>query len=359
MSSVCMNPLSAHHLNQRLLEQSSLMSGQTKGKPVRRHFASIAGAAVQAERPMDRMAWSAYQKIRRSWMSKDIKIMNLSTIDLASRFNTAIALYIPQQITAVRTKVREWETFGRNVLSWTATLALGMWTKSSDGLPRLIDRWLMSNEKLGFDPQFLLRADGINAPAKGLKWTKLDLNHLTQLKKFADELNSPATKLGEQLQKAVDGTLSADGLDALEKDLRENRFSLKNHEYVQLADAEKLEGKHIAVEYAKKLRHKIPEFTKKINFSKAMQIVISTLLFTLLVGQGVMLLVWGTFSRLDSEFDPSKNPLKNLWKRKADDKPKLSKFERFLKIPSRVAFDPNLKAQTDLKSHQAYKGVFS
>lgn len=310
---------------------------------------------------MNDVAWKAYQKMKRSWMAKDIKIMGLNTLDLASRVNVALAVYVPQFITSIATKTREWETNSRNVVSWLVTLGLGMWTKGG-GLPKWINKTFMQNEKLGFDPQYMYRAIGLSVPDGGLRWDKLELNVLNQIDDFARELNNPESELGKKLLKDAAGT--TENKDELEQFLR-GRFALKNHELEALKDIEKLEGKFLATEYAHQLKEHVPKFISRINGAKFWQMAISTALFTVVVGQMVMLFIWGTFARLDSEFDASKNPLKSLGKRfenlfspaakKQDIKP-LSPMERFMRLPSRVVQNPH-SAETYNQNHQAYQGV--
>lgn len=306
------------------------------------------------DKKVNQGSWNLFQKIKNSVLAKDIKIANLNPLDLASRFTTALALYVPQQITAWRTKVRQWETASRNVFAWAGSLALTMWVKGDHGLNARISKWYMGDEKQGFKSQYMHRAAGINSPSgKGIHWAKLDLNHFDKLEGLRSKITSG---FGEDLKKYAEGVLSADQQNALEARLRK-MFKLKAHEYADLAKDKALSGEHTAIKFAQQLDRKIPQFVKRFNWSRAMQVAMQTLLFTVVIGQGVMLLVWATFARLDKEYVPAKNPLKNLWSRKKTT-PKLTAVQRFQTLPSRLVQAQNVMSSMGVNKAGVNKAAY-
>lgn len=81
--------------------------------------------------------------------SKDRKMIG-SLPDFISRMNMVGGKYIPEQIIAVTTGMRFWETLARNVLTWCASIAVTAWVKdekySLNSL--LFDRFMVKQSKM-------------------------------------------------------------------------------------------------------------------------------------------------------------------------------------------------------------------
>lgn len=104
---------------------------RTVRQPLRPRFqggAGTAGKELVSEIKNIGTADSLYKKFGR--MQVDLKIGGLSINDWASRVNTALAVYLPAlYFSLVPEKKHFWETNGRNVLIWFATLGVALGTK--------------------------------------------------------------------------------------------------------------------------------------------------------------------------------------------------------------------------------------
>jgi len=71
-----------------------------------------------------------YEVFSRGFFQKDLRRLNLSLVDWASRLMTLICMYIPQAYISVRKDRHKVETNTRNAMTWTLTIALASFIKN-------------------------------------------------------------------------------------------------------------------------------------------------------------------------------------------------------------------------------------
>jgi hypothetical protein len=279
------------------------------------------------------------------------KTFNMSLEDWMSRMNTLIAMYIPQIYINFKENALPWETVGRNVITWIATIALMAFTKNDKTSINslFLNRFMKSNDKLeaeaksrleksqkkgwlgrqwgqfrhwwhnklpkGFDfnAADLMRANGMRVGNKGVSWSRLAFEQTAKLQRNIGQLND---RFGEQLKKT---NLSDKEADKLKKGLSQF-FEFFTHEEALLDKTYKAANgnakEHGLIEFSRRISKLSGKYFKRISGMKVAQIAIQTAIFAFFIGDLVMRLVWATFSKLDhhendaysSRLDPNKKP---------------------------------------------------
>lgn len=71
-----------------------------------------------------------FEVFTKGFFQHDVRKMNMSLPDWASRFITLFSIYIPQAYLTIKNKKHPWEMNTRNVLTWTLTVLLTAFVKS-------------------------------------------------------------------------------------------------------------------------------------------------------------------------------------------------------------------------------------
>ncbi|MBY0451161.1 MAG: YppG family protein [Cyanobacteria bacterium] len=260
-----------------------------------------------------------------------LQFANMSLEDWASRLNTIFAIYLPQTAVAFAKSQHVWETLGRNVLVWCATLAVVAYNKNDT----------YSVNTLVFD-KFMRPADPALPELVNLATRHSGKIPLAEAKKLASQY--PGSKLAKALVKTAETAgqshvsgpgfwskvqhkmgLSGDYFALLER--AGVRFSEKDRKKAYWASidanevdkiqafagrvAKKLEssGKHDAALLGdKKLAELVPSFLNRLKWCKLGSTAVITALIAVVVGKVTMDIVFKFIAPLDHDFDPNSAP---------------------------------------------------
>jgi hypothetical protein len=261
-------------------------------------------SAEAADDLVTKVKWAGFSKKLANIFNRTFKnpeIWGFSLEDWASRLNVAVAVYFPALLFSCFPDLKHfWETNGRNVLLWFATLGITRVTK---------------DPKIGLNPLVLDKL--MQEKARGSSLTPMTrvLNKLRPDFDFHDVFKAAELKDAEKLYW---GGLDKNQKDKIQKALAESADKIKVLQAKPIAELSQADRLLLKLAHA-------PSLFNRISAMKTISTLVQMGLTVYLIGVVAMEIVFRYIAPRDKDFDASKYEKMKAMKRARKMQKKLQK----------------------------------
>lgn len=227
-----------------------------------------------------------------SWLFQDVRKLNMSIEDWASRFNLLLAVYLPQMYFSLKNNRHKWETNARNFIIWTTTILLTFGVKHPKyGINSLLDTFM--------------KPKMTHAPAEGhffsRQWDALTNRFRLHNNYLTDVLTPAGIKVPTDPKKIKGFWASMDNnlIDSVWAYIPKAQKELAGLQ-TKLALSEKELARKATLE---KFLHTAPQFLKRLGGFQLLSTGVFMALMTYIVGGLMMELVIKYIAPFDHDFD--------------------------------------------------------